>query len=75
MPWVSEPSAKPPFRPLAPKPTVSASSTTTSRAGSLRLGVEGRPEPGEPAPTMQRSASTGPSSSGCGSRGGRASSQ
>ena len=49
IPCVSEPRAKPPLRPLAPKPTVSASSTTTSRDGIVGLRVERRPEPGEAA--------------------------
>ena len=75
IPCVSEPSAKPPLRPLAPKPTVSASSTTTSRPGSSALAWSAAQSPVNPAPTMQRSASAGPSSWGSGSRAGSASSQ
>ena len=39
---------QPPLRPDAPKPAVSASSTTIRSVGSARQQVVGRPEPGEP---------------------------
>ena len=49
-PWVSDASQNPPFRPLAPNPTVSGSSTTT-RSDGIRVGQgDRRPQPGEPAP-------------------------
>ena len=75
IPCVSDPSAKPPFRPLAPMPTVSASRTTTSRPGSSAFAWRAAQSPVNPPPTMQRSASLDPSSGGSGSRGGSASSQ
>ena len=49
MPCVSDATQNPPLRPLAPNPAVSASSRTTSRAGSSVLRVQRRPQPGEPA--------------------------
>ena len=75
IPCVSEPCAKPPLRPLAPNPTVSASRTTTSRPGSSALACRAAQSPVKPPPTMQRSVSPAPASGGRGSRAGRASSQ
>ena len=60
---------------LAPKPIVSASSTTTSRAGSSAFACSAAHRPVNPPPTMHRSASTRPRSGGCGARAGRRSSQ
>ncbi len=74
-PWVSEEIAKPPLRPLAPKPIVSASSRTTSRAGSSAFACSAAQSPVKPPPTMQRSASTSPRNGGLGSRAGSAASQ
>ena len=74
-PWVSEPMQKPPFRPDAPKPIVSPSSTTTSRSGSSAFACSAAHSPVNPPPTMQRSASVDPSSGGSGRRGDNRSSQ
>ena len=66
IPWVSEDCRKPPLRPLAPAPHRVASSTTTSRAGSSSFAYSAAHSPVKPPPTMHSSASSAPSSGGCG---------
>ena len=72
-PWVKEASTKPPLRPLAPQPAVSASSSTTSRSGRSRLACTAAHRPVKPPPTIARSASTVPSSGGASAGRGRSS--
>ena len=73
-PWVRLASQKPPFRPLAPNATVSASSTTTRRDGSVSVRAIAVHRPVNPAPMIATSASTrspafsGGSAGGLGSR-------
>ena len=72
--WRSRASAsdcrKPPLRPLAPWPSVSPSSTTTSRPGSSALACSAAHSPVKPPPTMHRSASIDPPAAARASRGG-----
>ena len=63
-PWVSEASANPPFRPLAPQPQRSPSSSTTSSPGAAYSAAH---SPVKPPPTIARSQRTSPSSGGSGS--------
>src|SRR5215213_9771439 len=72
-PCVSEGSVKPPLRPLAPQPAVSASSSTTSRSGRSRLASTAAHRPVKPPPTIARSASSAASSGGAGAGRGRSS--
>ena len=51
-------SQKPPFRPLAPKATVSASRTTTRSAGSVSVRAIAVHRPVNPPPTIATSASS-----------------
>ena len=74
-PCVSEPSRKPPLRPLAPKPTVSCSSSTTSRVGSSSFAWIAAHRPVKPPPTIARSVSVSPASASAGSGASGASSQ
>ena len=73
-PWVRLASQKPPFRPLAPNATVSASRTTTRSAGSVSVSAIAVHRPVNPAPTIATSASRrrrpsgGSQSPGAGSR-------
>ena len=64
-PWVRLASQKPPLRPLAPKATVSASSTATRSAGSVSVSAIAVHSPVNPPPTIATSTSSAsPASSG-----------
>src|SRR5439155_26384941 len=58
---------KPPLRPLAPAPQTSASTSTTSSAGSCSFSRIAVQRPVKPPPTMQMSARSSPSSRGASS--------
>ena len=55
-PWVSDAWQNPPFRPLAPNPTVSCSRTTTRSDGSVSVRAIAVHSPVNPAPTIATSA-------------------
>ena len=61
-PCVREASQKPPFRPLAPYDTVSASSTTTCSVGSVSVRAIAVHSPVNPPPTTTTSAPVSPAS-------------
>ncbi len=64
-PWVRLASQNPPFRPLAPKATVSASRTATRSVGSVSVSATAVHSPVNPPPTMATSTSSvSPGSSG-----------
>ena len=64
-PWVRLASQKPPFRPLAPKATVSASRTATRSDGSVSVSAIAVQSPVNPAPTIATSTVTSwPAASG-----------
>ena len=71
-PCVSDASQKPPLRPLAPYATVSASRTTTRKAGSVSVRAMAVHSPVNPPPTITTSAVVSPargaSKAGPGSR-------
>ena len=74
-PWVSDAWQKPPFRPLAPKPTVSASRTVTRSEGSVSVRAIAVHRPGEPGPDDATSVAPSPLSGGCSGPAGDAASQ
>ncbi len=74
-PWVRLAAQKPPFRPLAPKPTVSASRTTTRSCGSESVSAIAVHRPVNPAPITTTSARPSEASGGRAGPAGLAASQ
>ncbi len=74
-PWVRDAWQNPPFRPLAPNPTVSCSRTVTRSEGSVSVSARAVHNPVNPAPTTATSVTPSPRSGGRSGPAGDAASQ